>query len=64
MRARAGEVLRLHLINLNEVITPCFLRKAPRFTVEQGIRNRGVTCCRYIVRGALLQLGYITVGEN
>ena len=41
--------LRVHLLNLNQVITPCFLRQAHRFTVEQGIRNRGVTCCRYIV---------------
>ena len=41
--------LRVHLTNLNQVITPCYLRQAARFTVEQGIRNRGVTCCRYIV---------------
>ena len=41
--------LRVHLENLNQVITPCFLRNADRFTVEEGIRNRGVTCCRYIV---------------
>ena len=41
--------LRVHLLNLNQVITPCYLRKAERFTVEEGIRNRGVTCCRYIV---------------
>ena len=41
--------LRVHLKNLNHVITPCYLRKASKFTVEQGIRNRGVTCCRYIV---------------
>ena len=41
--------LRVHLENLNHVITPCFLRGASKFTVEQGIRNRGVTCCRYIV---------------
>ena len=41
--------LRVHLPHLNEVIIPCFLRKAPRFTIDQGIRNRGVTCCRYVV---------------
>ena len=42
--------LRVHLKNLNHVITPCYLRmKASRFTIEQGIRNRGVTCCRYVV---------------
>lgn len=41
--------LRVHLTNLNQVITPCYLRQAARFTIEQGIRNRGVTCCRYIV---------------
>jgi hypothetical protein len=41
--------LRVHLANLNQVITPCYLRQTSRFTVEQGIRNRGVTCCRYIV---------------
>ena len=31
--------LRVHLANLNNVITPCFLRQASQFTVEQGIRN-------------------------
>ena len=41
--------LRLHLPNLNQVLTPCFLRQAAKFTVEQGIRNRGITCNRYIV---------------
>jgi hypothetical protein len=41
--------LRLHLQNLNQVLTPCFIKQAARFTVEQGIRNRGVTCNRYIV---------------
>jgi hypothetical protein len=41
--------LRVHLKNLNQVIVPCFLRQAKRFTVEQGIRNRGVTCCRGVV---------------
>ena len=41
--------LRVHLPHLNEVIIPCFLRKTPRFTIDQGIRNRGVTCCRYVV---------------
>ena len=41
--------LRLHLKNLNQVLTPCFIKDAARFTVEQGIRNRGVTCNRYIV---------------
>ena len=49
MYDRGVSKLRVHLINLNQVITPCFLRRAKRFTVEQGIRNRGVTCCRYVV---------------
>ena len=41
--------LRLWLPNLNQVLTPCFIKQAARFTIEQGIRNRGVTCNRYIV---------------
>ena len=41
--------LRIHLPNLNEVITPCFLAKKKRFTVTEGIRNRGVASTRYIV---------------
>ena len=41
--------LRVHLAKLNQVITPCYLRKAKQFTVEQAIRNRGVTTCRYVV---------------
>ena len=41
--------LRLHLPNLNQVLTPCFLRGAARYTIEQGIYNRGVTCNRYII---------------
>ena len=49
MYDRGVSKLRVHLPKLNQVITPCFLRKAKRFSVEEGIRNRGVTCCRYIV---------------
>ena len=49
MYDRGVSKLRVHLLNLNQVITPCFLRKAKRFSVEDGIRNRGVTCCRYVV---------------
>ena len=41
--------LRVHLLNLNQVITPCYLRKSARFTIDQAVRNRGVTTCRYIV---------------
>ena len=41
--------LRVHLLNLNQVIVPCFLRDIKRFSVEQAIRNRGITCCRYVV---------------
>ena len=41
--------LRVHLLNLNQVIVPCFLRDIKRFSIEQAIRNRGVTCCRYVV---------------
>ena len=31
-----------------QVITPCFLRKLKRFSVAQGVRNRGITANRYI----------------
>ena len=42
---------RVFLPHLNQVITPCFLRhtKSNRFSVEEGIRNRGVACCRVVV---------------
>ena len=40
--------LQVHLENLNQVITPCFLRKQKRFSVAQGVRNRGITTNRYI----------------
>ena len=40
--------LQVHLSNLNQVITPCFLRKQKRFSVAQGCRNRGITSNRYI----------------
>lgn len=38
--------LRLRLF---QVITPCFLEKKKRFSVEEGIRNRGVASTRYVV---------------
>ena len=41
--------LRIHLPNLNEVITPCFLCNKKQFSVGEGIRNRGVASTRYIV---------------
>ena len=41
--------LRVHLKHLNQVITPSFLRKQKRFSIGDAIRNRGVTCCRYVV---------------
>lgn len=41
--------LRPQLKNLNQVIIPCFLRKIKRFSYEQGVRNRGIACCRAVV---------------
>ena len=40
--------LQVHLDQLNQVITPSFLRKQKRFSVAQGCRNRGITSNRYI----------------
>ena len=41
--------LQLELPNLNEVITPCFLAKKTKFTLEQANKNRGVASTRYII---------------